>query len=132
MTKFIWLEEYRTGDDTIDRQHKYLFDLANQIIDPLNDIQKTYHNFLTLNHYITEHFKVEESLMKQCGDPDYHEHVKEHNAFAQKLPEISMSIISGAISLAKVTDFINRWYFEHFLEKDVLLTNLLHHKNQHK
>jgi len=40
MNKFIWLDEYKIGDEIIDQQHEYLFDLANQIVDPDNDAQK--------------------------------------------------------------------------------------------
>jgi len=76
MTSFIWLDEYKIGDDTIDQQHQYLFDLANQIVDPFNDAQKTHLNVLSLYHYFREHFKAEESLMQQHHYSAYAEHVK--------------------------------------------------------
>jgi hemerythrin len=132
MTKFIWLDEYRIGDDTIDQQHKYLFDLANQIVDPFNDAQKIHHNLKTLYHYVIEHFKVEESFMRQCKYPEYKEHIKEHEEIEKKLSEMSMSVIIGDAIFADVAEVIRRWQFEHFLEKDLSLTDLLHHKNEHK
>jgi hemerythrin len=132
MTKLVWLDEYRIGDDTIDQQHKYLFDLANQIVDPFNDAQKIHHNLKMLYHYVIEHFKVEESFMRQCNYPDYKKHIKEHDEIARKLSEISMSVITGETSSSDVAEVIHRWQSEHFLEKDLSLADLLQHKNKHK
>ena len=128
MNSFIWLEDYKIGDDTIDQQHQYLFDLANQIVDPFNDAQKTHHNVLALYHYVREHFKAEESLMKQCNYPGYQEHVKEHGVLTQRLREISTGIIRGQIGPDVVMGFMRSWLLEHILGKDILFGNYLRQK----
>ena len=59
---FVWLNEYNIGHDTVDQQHQYLFNLANLIVNPYNDQQKTYHNVVALYQYVREHFRNEELL----------------------------------------------------------------------
>lgn len=120
MKNFIWLEEYKIGDDTIDRQHEYLFDLANQIVDPDNDEQKTHHNVMALFHYVREHFKDEEALMKQCDFSGYKAHVKEHEMLTTKLTDIGTGIISGEINSSSVMEFMRSWLLEHILGKDIV------------
>jgi len=125
MNKFIWLDEYKIGDEIIDQQHEYLFDLANQIVDPENDAQKTHLNVLALYHYFREHFKDEESLMKQYNYPDYEEHVKKHENLTKKLREINDGIVTGEISLQDVTEFMQNWVHGHILGEDLILGQFL-------
>ena len=125
MNKFIWLDEYKIGDDTIDQQHEYLFELANQIVDPDNDAQKTHLNVLALYHYFREHFKDEESLMKQNNYSDYAEHVKKHEELTKKLREINDGIVTGEISLQDVKEFMQNWVHGHILGEDLILGKFL-------
>lgn len=128
MTNFVWFDEYRVGDDVIDRQHKYLFVLANEIIDSVNDTQRIYHKIITFHHYLLEHFKVEESLMRQRNYADYKKHITEHAEIEKKLSEIGMSLIIGDANHFDVEKLLQRWRYESFHEKDLLLADLLPHK----
>ena len=127
---FTWLEEYKIGNATIDQQHEYLFDLANQIVDPDNDQQKTYHNVLALYHYVREHFKDEELLMQQCRYSGYAEHVKEHELLTRRLDEISSGIIGGETGPNDVMVFMRNWLLDHILGKDILLGEFLRRQNE--
>lgn len=122
---FTWRDEYQIGNDTIDQQHQYLFDLANQIVDPKNDQQRTYHNVLALYHYVREHFKNEEDLMAQCNYAGYEEQVKEHDLLAKRLAEISSGINSGETCPDDVMGFMRNWLLDHILGKDILLGDFL-------
>lgn len=128
-TNFKWLDEYKIGNDTIDQQHQYLFDLANEIVHPNNDQQKTHHNVLALYHYVREHFKAEEALMKLYNYSDYEEHVKEHDLLSKRLNEISSGIIRGAIGPNDVMKFMRNWLLNHILGRDILLGDFL--RQQH-
>ena len=133
MSTFIWLDEYKIGDDLIDQQHQYLFDLANQIVAPYNDQQKTHQNVLTLHHYVREHFREEESLMKEYEYPGYEEQVKEHNLLANRLHEVSSGILTGEIKREEVIEFMRNWLLDHILGKDMLLGEFLRtNKTQNK
>lgn len=128
-TYFTWLDEYNIGSNTIDQQHKYLFDLANQIVDPHNDQQKTYHNVLALFHYTRQHFKGEEELMKRYNYSGYEEHAKEHDLLTKRLNEISAGINGGATSPSDVMKFMSSWLLDHILGKDILLGDFLRQQN---
>lgn len=130
MSNYIWLDEYKIGDETIDRQHEYLFDLANQIIDPLNDSQKTYHNVVALHHYVKEHFRDEEALMRESNYADYKEHIKEHTMLSQKLTGITAGIINGESSREDIMLFMRGWLLEHILGKDLLLGKFLRQRGK--
>lgn len=121
MLNFIWLDEYKIGNDIIDQEHQYLFDLANQIVAPYNDQQKTHQNVLTLYHYVREHFSHEEALMKQHDYPGYEDQVKEHELLAKRLDEISAGILRGEIKPDDVMKFMRNWLLDHILGKDMLL-----------
>lgn len=119
--RFTWLDEYNIGNDTIDQQHQYMFNLANQIVDPNNDQQKTHHNVLALYHYVREHFKAEEELMKKYNYSDYEVHIKEHGLLSNRLDEISFGIIRGETSPDDVIGFMRDWLLDHILGRDILL-----------
>ena len=129
MTQFIWLNEYEIGNETVDQQHRYLFDLANQIVDPTNDAQKTHLNVLSLHHYVREHFAYEEALMRQCTFPGYERHIKEHAELIRKLNEIGTGIISGDIGPLYIQEFMQNWLLEHILKQDTQIASAL---NQQK
>jgi hemerythrin len=128
MSSFTWLDAYKIGNQTIDQQHEYLFDLANQIVDPENDPQKTHLNVMALYHYVGEHFKDEEALMKKYDYPKFAEHHAQHAVLTQQLTEISSGIINGDISPQAVMHLMNTWLLDHILRKDLLLADFLHQK----
>ncbi|MGR8930660.1 MAG: bacteriohemerythrin [Gammaproteobacteria bacterium] len=129
MTNFIWLDEYKIGNDIIDEQHRYLFDLANRIVAPYNDQQKTHQNVLSLYHYVREHFREEEALMRQFGYPGIDEQIKEHELLAKRLHEISAGILRGNIKKDDVMKFMRNWLLDHILGKDMLLGEFFRDKD---
>lgn len=128
MSNFTWLDEYKIGHDVIDQQHQYLFDLANRIVAPYNDQQKTHQNVLTLYHYVREHFRDEEALMKQYNFPGYAEQVKEHELLEKRLHVISSGILTGEIKGEDVMKFMRSWLLDHILGKDMLLGEFFREK----
>jgi len=88
--------------------------------------KKTHLNVLALYHYFREHFKDEETLMKQYHYPDYAEHVKNHEELSKKLSEINDGIVTGETSLDEVAEFMQNWVHGHILEEDLILGKFLH------
>ena len=67
MTIFIWNDSYKTGVELIDRQHKKLVDILNQLDESL--AERSGHQVLLnllneLVEYTKYHFKAEEELMR--------------------------------------------------------------------
>ena len=124
--KFIWLDSYQTGNKTIDQQHEKLFELANLVVDPANDPQKTHHNLLTLQHYVKVHFDEEEKIMLQNNIADYAEHAAEHSDLLRKLDEIGTEIITNELGADEIMNRMQSWLFVHFFKKDMELREYFH------
>lgn len=83
----LWKDEYRTGIEEIDIQHRQLFDKIERLIliAKNGDIEK---NRLECNDivdfladYTISHFASEEALQKRLGYVNYEQHVKLHQQF---------------------------------------------------
>ncbi|MEI7840421.1 MAG: bacteriohemerythrin [Methylococcaceae bacterium] len=122
---FFWLDKYAIGQDTIDKQHQYLFELANIIVDPYNDPQTTYLNIQALYEYTQTHFRDEELLMEQCDYPDYENHKKAHRQLIAKLNTVGNGILTDEAPRTVVIHFMKDWILTHILSEDMRFGNFL-------
>ena len=83
-----WKPEYSVNIPTIDKQHRGLLELFNQIADRQQSANDAYSVFETLANYINEHLNTEEALMKEKRYPRYEAHKKQHDAFRQRVIEL--------------------------------------------
>jgi hemerythrin len=121
----IWQDSYKTGNKIIDQQHEKLFELANQVVDPANDPQKTHLNLLALQHYVKVHFADEEKIMQQYSIPDYSAHVAEHRDLLRQLDEIGTEIITNELRVDEIMKRMQSWLFDHFVKRDLSLAKYL-------
>jgi hemerythrin len=111
---------FEIGIAEIDRQHRRLFDLLNQLrswsgkgyeyaatIDTLNE----------LADYTHTHFAVEESLMRMLRYPDIKAHIAEHDRLKKMLEEYRHSILKEG-SRVELSDFIQSWLIDHISTVD--------------
>jgi len=124
-TKLSWFDSYSTGNKVIDQQHEKLFELANLVVDPNNDPQKTHLNLLALQHYVKEHFDTEEKIMQQCNIPDYAEHAAEHTELLRQLDDIGTEVLTNELGVDEINQRMQRWLFEHFFKRDMRLVEYL-------
>lgn len=127
--KLIWLDSYKTGHKIIDQQHEKLFELAKVVVDPNNDPQKTHLNLLALQHYVKEHFDAEEKIMQQSNFPDYLKHAAEHADLLRQLDEIGTEVLTNELSVEEIKQRMQRWLFEHFFKRDMVLVEYLRNLN---
>ena len=92
MEAFVWTDRFLTGIESVDTQHRHLFDVANQVgemliagrpADPAA-IEKVFHE---LAAYANQHFKDEETLMQAAGMDEAHfrHHVGSHREFVEQV-----------------------------------------------
>ncbi|TAN50497.1 MAG: bacteriohemerythrin [Methylococcaceae bacterium] len=117
MAKFVWKTKYHIGDQTIDEQHAYLFDLANSIVNS-KDKPSLVNNMMKLYRYVREHFSHEEQLMKQLHYGEYNEHVAMHNTLIDQLSAVSDSIGQDCWQEEELKTFMNEWLLGHILKVD--------------
>lgn len=77
MANMAWKDEYSVGDETLDSQHRALFDLANRLDSdaPATEILDE------LIQYADQHFAAEEAMLEAVGYPDLARHRTQHKAF---------------------------------------------------
>lgn len=117
-----WTDNLSIDNDLIDKQHKKLIDLINDLYvaflkgeanDNLNGIIKE------LAEYTVSHFKTEERFFDQIDFPEVEEHKKEHADFVDKVVEFSTKLETGEVSLSyDVMNFLRDWLKNHILVTD--------------
>lgn len=122
-------EEYKTGIEAIDEQHKKLFDIADRAYMLLKDeytVDK-YDKIVTiikeLKDYTAYHFNFEEEYMESIGYKRMFTQKIEHAEFIKKLDEIDFDKIDKDQDkyILAILQYLNDWLVEHIYEKDKLI-----------
>lgn len=122
-------EEYKIGIDSIDEQHKKLFELTEKTYQlfkndfALDKYDKIIHLIEELKDYTVFHFKTEEEYMESIGYKRMFTQKVEHEAFIKKLDDVDLKTIDRDQDeyIIKLLQFLNDWLVEHILEKDMLI-----------
>lgn len=119
-------EEYKTGIDFIDDQHKTLFEIADKTYNLLkNDFaidkfDKIVSLIEELKNYTAFHFKAEEEYMESINYKRMFTQRIEHEAFIKKLHDVDLTKIdiNQDESIVLILQYLNDWLTEHILEND--------------
>ncbi len=123
-----WNDTYSLGVNSIDLQHKHLFEIYNKIIhlDMSLEIKRVTNPILIkkeirtvlheLNEYLKTHFKDEEAFMLKIGFPELEDHKLKH----EKIIDIVSSTISHNHRLNTIKTKM------HFIAKRTLVEHILH------
>lgn len=129
MSEFTWNDRYKIGNETVDAQHRYIFEIANQLVSVSDDGEITRLLMLFYQH-VREHFQAEEQLMKQANYPDYQKHLEQHNQMLDRLIGISQSVQKKDWDPADIKTFVNRWVSVHIAHEDMQFSAFLAHLNK--
>jgi hemerythrin-like metal-binding protein len=103
MTQVDWKDCYSIGIDTIDNQHKQLFDIINKIYiasEEESDLEVIIPLFDALQDYTKYHFDEEEQYFTTLTERGIKHHKNEHQFFINELEKIrQQSLRIGTISL---------------------------------
>ena len=117
-----WKDEYSVKEENIDKQHKWLFKLSNEIYDlveqGIDDHEHFRKLFLALNDYGIEHFLYEEMYMEKYNYPNLKEHIKRHNDFSNKLRDLCVGI-DKETHIRDIGEFVSTWLVEHVINEDM-------------
>lgn len=115
--QFLWEEKYSVGNEKIDEQHKWMFNLANQLPNII-DREKVKIIVVELYKYIREHFSDEEKIMKSTDYPLLSEHKKLHEDVTKQLNEICSRPFNSDKDLYKFKKFLFEWLIDHIMHDD--------------
>jgi diguanylate cyclase (GGDEF)-like protein/hemerythrin-like metal-binding protein/PAS domain S-box-containing protein len=124
---FYWNKNFEIGIPEVDRQHRRLVDLINElgtsVVDgaKLPQIQALIYQLL---EYASDHFSEEELLLDASALPNEEKirHKKAHTGFVQKVQEIAQRHDIIQIEVAEeILDFLTTWLISHILGADIKL-----------
>jgi hemerythrin len=81
-------------------------------------------NAMRLYRHVHEHFKSEETFMKNEGFPDLQKHIENHNLMLDNLVELSDKINKNEWRQQDVIKFIRSWII-HILDEDADIKDFL-------
>lgn len=121
-----WSKEFETGIETIDFQHRKLFNLINNLEEAVTnqglDGAKLVIEFTLdqLAEYTVYHFEQEERMMAEANYPDLENHKKMHQRLAARVVELKKKIEANQPGIEKeLLSFLSDWIKEHILHKDI-------------
>ena len=125
MEAFVWNDQFVTHLDIVDKQHRHLVDVVNQVGDILlNSLELGEEHlqslFKNLADYAVKHFADEEKLMAEFHvDPRHTEsHIRHHKEFLQQVITMWKSRTTMKSPAEVVHGFLASWLAFHILGED--------------
>ena len=117
-----WSEDLAIGFDLIDKQHKVLVDMINELYDAMMEIKGQEALRKVVNRmveYATIHFMVEEKWMSEFNFEGFAEHKKIHEDFTQKAVDLKTQLSEeGFVLSLEVLNFLRDWLINHIKGTD--------------
>jgi diguanylate cyclase (GGDEF)-like protein/hemerythrin-like metal-binding protein len=121
--RLTWQEGYQCGEPTIDRQHRELFELANNLIDASFRSDSAPQAFKAalerILAHIAQHFADEEVLLAKYGYKDLDSHRSAHARLLVRAGQIKASAAAGTATLGALVEFLaNTVIAQHLFKED--------------
>lgn len=118
-----WTEEFITGIQSIDDQHRHLVDLVNKFEDASRRGRGSRIMSEILNDlvgYTQEHFAHEEKIMEECGFPGLKQHKASHRQLLQKIERFQFEFETEKRRVTTdVRELLLYWVRSHILQDDM-------------
>ena len=120
MAYIVWTDDFSTGIDVIDGQHKRIIHYINQLTDAQNlkDPELTREVLINLIDYTFSHFAFEESLMDEAGYIAANIHKQTHESFREKIKYFQQKHNDGVDVANDLTQLLNILLMNHIAEDD--------------
>jgi hemerythrin-like metal-binding protein len=118
----VWDDSYSVGVAEIDRQHKALMDMANELkyeLDGKRSMKTDRRILKGLIDYTVTHFSYEEQLVDQTGYIESDDHKQLHRKLVEDVLTYNDRIEQGDEKvLGELMSFIKSWLIEHIQKTD--------------
>lgn len=125
-------EQYLTGMETIDDQHRKIFQLADQVYELLKDENMLYKDgellkiVQELQDYTKYHFSEEEIYMEKIGYSRLEEQKIQHEKFIEELDKLNQAVQQISLRnqdqvIFKLLDYLTYWLKVHIEKFDMLI-----------
>jgi len=117
-----WNTEMSIGNNNIDKDHKTLIEVYNDLVDlmALNNSREKFAVILSkMTDYTLKHFKKEEAYMEQFNFPDLKEHREYHNEYTLKVAMYNFDLLGpNPPDPQEIIEFLEKWWRNHILNID--------------
>ena len=122
--EYLWEEQFSTGDEAIDLQHKTVFELSNVFLlaQGKEDLDIALAKLL---EYVKQHFAYEEGLMEQMYMVDHHEHILSHIHLIERLETLQGRLSNDSLDRMELSLFLNHWTSSHIPRLDANLVECI-------
>lgn len=124
-----WNDNLSVGVPSIDRQHKVLISLINELHVAMENGRGSTEATQILKkliNYAKAHFIYEESLFSGKNYANEKEHLESHNRIKAKLSELKEKSDDNDFDLSEeLMDFLKNWLNNHILKEDMSYSDLL-------
>ena len=132
MTLIAWDNKFSVKIDEIDKQHKKLFSMINELYISMKEGRSDASLIETINgliDYTHTHFRNEERYMVKFEYPGYVRHKKEHDEFVAEVKGFHKKLIKGEASLTlEILVFLKDWITKHINGSDQKYAPYFHEK----
>ena len=132
MSLYAWDPKYLTGHPEVDRQHKELFRMVNELHQAMIERRGKETLLRTLDElakYVVTHFSVEEKMMVSKQYPGYAAHKTIHDKLTKDATEIIDSYKSGKnILTITLASFLSDWIKHHIEGEDIKMIKFVQSK----
>ena len=123
MVAIQWDEkQFATGHAVVDKQHRDLFKLVNDLHEAIVAQRSKDVLMPTLERlakYTVEHFHTEQDLMASLGYPEFAAHKQRHDELTAKVVELMEGYRSGKVTLpVTLSRFLSEWLNHHIKGED--------------
>ena len=123
MTHLIWTDDLAIGIDSIDEQHKVLFNLIDQLQDAMSRgesrsvLQDIFQGLIT---YTEKHFQFEEDIFNEIKYPDMEAHLAKHRQFVADMDDLRSQFTENTNFMigVDVMKFLTDWLVSHIQGTD--------------
>ncbi len=124
-----WKEEYATGIEEVDDEHKDLIDVINRLHDLLlaDDAKLTVPAFFDrLLKGVTAHFALEERIMGESDYPELAAHRQDHERLLDEIHDLVEAFAQAEeIDSVDLAMRLEPWFSHHFATHDLRLHRTL-------
>jgi len=117
-----WNDSLLLGIPVVDKQHKILIALFDEIISisqEKNESEKILPLLNELQRYTIYHFNTEEEFMRKGNLQDMDQHVKQHDLFKKKIADFMIAHnYKNIVLLNQITVFLRKWLVVHISDTD--------------
>ncbi len=136
MSWIYWTDEYRVGDERIDRDHKALFEHINAFYDAFQESRRRRDLLAILNHlvsYAEDHFQREEEIMAVHHYPDLESHRQLHEQLYDTIYALNERLQNDPRPLEReAIAFLKNWLGDHILHYDLAFAEFVKRKDPSK